>query len=106
MPYFTAAHISHALERLPGQTHPSLVSFLAMLRDGVPLSSNPSKAFGSAQETQLLTDYFRPPGGSPDRPWYVPFGKLIAGGTHWKPKQYAGTSLQRMRRDKQFVYPK
>lgn len=104
MPYFTQDHISHALEVLPDQTHQSLVSFLAMLRDEVPLSPTPSKTFGSAQETSLLKDYFQPPGGSSARPWYVPFGKAIAGLTPWRPKQHAGTSLQRMRTGKPFVY--
>ncbi|SCB25910.1 AAA domain (dynein-related subfamily) [Bradyrhizobium yuanmingense] len=104
MPYFTQDHISHALEVLPEQTHSSLISFLAMLRDGVPASSTPSKTFGSAQETSLLKDYFQPGGGVPDKPWYIPFGKAIAGLTPWRPKQHAGTSLQRMRTGKQFVY--
>ncbi|WP_445219338.1 AAA family ATPase [Bradyrhizobium sp. Pa8] len=104
MPYFTQDHISHALEVLPEQTHQSLISFLAMLRDGVPISPTPSKTFGSAQETSLLRDYFQPSGGSSARPWYVPFGKAIAGLTPWRPKHHAGTSLQRMRTGKQFVY--
>ena len=46
MPYFTAAHVSHALKELPERTHASLVSFLAMLRNNVPVSATPSKAFG------------------------------------------------------------
>lgn len=104
MPYFTQNHISHALEVLPEQTHQSLISFLAMLRDQVPISSTPSKTFGSAQETALLKEYFHPAGGSSDRPWYVPFGKVIAGQTPWRPKLHAGTSLQRMRTGKQYVY--
>ncbi len=104
MPFFTADHVRHALSVLPAQTHPSLVSFLAMVRDNVPLSVTPSKAFGSAQEKALLKDFFCPEGGPPARPWYVPFGKPIAGSTFWKPKEYAGTSLQRMRTGKKFFY--
>jgi 5-methylcytosine-specific restriction protein B len=104
MPYFTEEHVSHALKVLPGQTHPSLVSFLAMLRNKVPIASIPTEAFGSAQETELLKDYFCPLGGPSDRPWYVPFGKAVAGQTPWRPKHHAGTSLQRMRKDKQFLY--
>ena len=69
MPYFTEAHLSDALEVLPARTHQSLISFLAMLRNKVPVTATASKAFGSAQETELLQDYFRPPGGTPDRPW-------------------------------------
>jgi 5-methylcytosine-specific restriction protein B len=104
MPYFTAAHVSHALAYLPEHTHQSLVSFLGMLKAEVPISATPSKVFGSVQETALMRAYFRPEGGSPNRPWYVPFGRQIEGGTHWKPKVYAGTSLQRMRKGKAFIY--
>jgi 5-methylcytosine-specific restriction protein B len=105
MPYFTSEHLSHALKVLPEQTHQSLVSFLAMLRKNVPLSNTPSQVFGSAQEGELLDDYFRPPGGPQERPWYLPFGKLAAGLSPWKPKKYAGASLQRIRTGKQqFLY--
>jgi 5-methylcytosine-specific restriction enzyme B len=104
MPYFTAAHISHALSYLPEHTHPSLVSFLAMLKAQVPVSTTPSKAFGSMQERELMQAYFRPEGGPADRPWYVPFGPPREGHTNWKPKVYAGTSLQRMRKGKSFIY--
>lgn len=104
MPFFTADHISHALQTLPARTHPSLVSFLAMLKANVPVSETPSQAFGSAQESSLLRDYFQPEKGPSDRPWYVPFGASKEGHTNWKPKNYAGTSLQRMRTGKSFIY--
>jgi 5-methylcytosine-specific restriction enzyme B len=104
MPYFTSEHLAHALKVLPEQTHQSLVSFLAMLRKALPVSNTPSQVFGSAQESELLEDYFRPLGGLTDRPWYLPFGKLAAGLSPWKPKNYPGTSLQRMRTGKQFFY--
>lgn len=104
MPFFTAAHLSRALDHLPSRIHPSLVSFLGMLRAEVPISATPSKAFGSAQETDLLRQYFHPVGGPADRPWYVPFGSPKEGSTNWKPKAYAGTSLQRMRTGKSFIY--
>lgn len=103
MPYFTAAHVSHALDYLPGHAHASLLSFLGMLKAQVPISPTPSQAFGSVQETDLMRDYFRPEGGPPDRPWYVPFGER-EGLINWKPKEYAGKSLQRMRTGKQFIY--
>ena len=45
MPFFTASHLEIALAKLPTQTHTSLVSFLAMLRYGVPIAATPSKAF-------------------------------------------------------------
>lgn len=104
MPFFTAAHVSLALEHLPSRTHPSLVSFLGMVKADVPISATPSKAFGSAQETDLMRQYFHPVGGPTDRPWYVPFGAPKEGSTNWKPKAYAGTSLQRMRTGKSFIY--
>lgn len=104
MPFFTSAHVSHALDHLPSRTHPSLVSFLGMLKADVPISATPSKAFGSAQETDLMRQYCHPEGGPADRPWYVPFGAPKEGSTNWKPKAYAGTSLQRMRTGKSFIY--
>jgi 5-methylcytosine-specific restriction enzyme B len=104
MPFFTAAHISQALAYLPDHTHPSLVSFLAMLKAEVPVAAVPSKAFGSAQENDLMRSYFRPEGGPTERPWYVPFGPEKEGGTHWKVKGVAGKTLQRMRTDKPFIY--
>ncbi len=104
MPYFTAAHVSHALGYLPGRTHPSLVSFLGMLKAEVSISPTPSKAFGSVQETDLMRDYFRPEGGPPDRPWYVPFGAQRDGVSNWKVRDNAGKSLQRMRTGKPFIY--
>jgi hypothetical protein len=104
MPYFTAAHVTHALGYLPGRTHPSLVSFLGMLKAEVPISPTPSKAFGSVQETDLMRDYFRPEGGPPDRPWYVPFGAPRDSVSNWKVKDNAGKSLQRMRTGKPFIY--
>jgi 5-methylcytosine-specific restriction enzyme B len=104
MPFFTAAHISQALAYLPDHTHPSLVSFLVMLKAEAPVAAVPSKAFGSAQENDLMRSYFRPEGGPTDRPWYVPFGPEKEGGTHWKVKDVAGKSLQRMRTGKPFIY--
>lgn len=104
MPFFTADHLAHTLSYLPSRTHPSLVSFLAMLKEKVPIADAPSQAFGSKQERVLLRDYFSPEGGPTDRPWYVPFGPPRAGDSNWKPKGYGGTSLQRMRTGKPFIY--
>jgi 5-methylcytosine-specific restriction enzyme B len=104
MPFFTADHISRALSYFPEHSHPSLISLLAMMKSGVPLSATPSKAFGSAQENKLMRAYFRPEGGPPDRPWYVPFGTRKEDLTDWKPRFYAGTSLQRMRTGKPWIY--
>jgi 5-methylcytosine-specific restriction protein B len=104
MAFFTAGHLSHALAYLPEHSHATLVSLLAMMRSGVPLSATPSKAFGSPQENELMSIYFSPAGGPRNRPWYVPFGAEKEGSTNWKPRRYAGTSLQRMRDHKKFVY--
>lgn len=104
MPYFNDQHLSRALAYLPEHTHQSLLSFLAMLRKKVPVSNTPSQAFGSSQERELFDDYFRPLGGPNDRPWYLPFGKLASGDPPWKETKYAGSSLQRMRTGKQFLY--
>lgn len=106
MPFFTAEHVAHALTHLPDSTHPSLISLLAMLRAEVPVSATPSAQFGSAQERQLMLDYFAPEGGPTDRPFYVPFGPPRAGSTNWKPKDYGGKGLQRMRGDKSFIFRK
>jgi 5-methylcytosine-specific restriction enzyme B len=97
MPFFTADHLVGALKYLPEHTHPSLVSFLAMLKAQVPASSQPTKSFGSTQETDLMRAYFAPAGEKGARPWYVPFGPQKEGGTNWKPRTYGGASLQRMR---------
>jgi 5-methylcytosine-specific restriction protein B len=104
MPFFSADHLTHALSYLPEHSHPSLVSLLAIMKSGVPLSAAPSKAFGSAQENELMRAYFRPEGGPTDRPWYVPFGPRKEDQTNWKPKVYAGTSLQRMRTGKPWIH--
>ena len=104
MPFFTADHVRQALVYLPDSTHPSLVSFLAMLRNNVSVSATPDTPFGSVQETELMRDYFAPEGGSYERPFYVPFGPQKANSTFWKPRENAGKSLQRQRGDKSWVY--
>ncbi len=104
MPFFTTDHIRQALVYLPDSTHPSLISFLAMLRNNVPVSPSPSAPFGGAQETELLADYFAPDGGPPERPFYVPFGPPKANSTFWKPRDHGGSSLQRQRTGKSWVY--
>lgn len=105
MPYFTAEHIKLALQYLPDRTHPSLVSFLAMLRAGVPhTDGSPGIPFGSEHEHALLRDYFSPPGGTEERPFYVPFDKSKRGISRWKVRLVGGTSLQRMREGRPWIY--
>ncbi|MCK6105279.1 AAA family ATPase [Brevundimonas sp. EYE_349] len=64
MPYLTTDHVAAALDYFAENTHPALLSVLAMLRHGVPSSADPEESvrFGSTVELQLLSDYFRPTG--------------------------------------------
>jgi 5-methylcytosine-specific restriction protein B len=105
MPYFNADHIRLALQYLSDHTHPSLVTFLAMLRSKVPAKdTNPGISFGSDQEHTLLRDYFAAPGGTEARPFYVPFDKTRKKISRWKVRTVGGTSLQRMRNDRPWIY--
>lgn len=107
MPFFDATHIQHSLKYLRDSTHQSLISFLAMLRKGVPIEGTPGAApieFGNREESELMQEYFRPVGGPSDRPFFVPFGAVRAGEPRWKLPEYGGTSLQRMRGDRPFLY--
>jgi MoxR-like ATPase len=105
MPFFRADHIRLSLQYLPDHTHPSLVTFLAMLRAGVPAKdSEKGVGFGSEQEHTLLRDYFSPPGGSEERPFYVPFDRSKKNISRWKVRNVGGTGLQRMRNDRPWIY--
>lgn len=107
MPYFTAAHIEHALTYLHDGARQILVSLLAMMRAGVPVEGTSGAQpfeFGSPEEHDLLGTYFQPPGGSTERPFYLPFGKKVEGNSRWKPANYGGTALQRMRSDRPYLY--
>jgi len=105
MPFFRADHIRLSLQYLPDHTHPSLVTFLAMLRAGVPAKDSVvGVPFGSEQEHALLRDYFAPPGGTEARPFYVPFDRSRRGISRWKVRNVGGTSLQRMRNDRPWIY--
>jgi MoxR-like ATPase len=105
MAFFRADHIRLSLQYLPDHTHPSLVTFLAMLRAGVPAKdSAKSVSFGSEQEHSLLRDYFSPPGGTEARPFYVPFDRTKKGISRWKVRSVGGTSLQRMRNERPWIY--
>lgn len=106
MPFFTPEHVRIALEYLAESSHPSLVSFLAMTRNEVPVQAPgiDGVEFGGAQENEVLRAYFVPGNGSTEQPFYVPFGPNRRGQTHWRPRAHAGTTLQRMRSGKSFVY--
>lgn len=106
MPYFAAEHVQVALAYLAESAHASLVSFLAMTRSELPVRG-PGVAgmeFGSVQENVVLQQYFSPVGGTLERPYYIPFGPPVEGNSRWKPRNYAGTTLQRMRSSKPFIY--
>ncbi|WP_234834283.1 AAA family ATPase [Sinorhizobium meliloti] len=98
MPFFTSEHIKIALQRLPDSTHVLLITFLAMLRSKVPVGDDVDlMPYGSEQENSLLDSYFRAPGSTVGRPYYVPFGKRTKGYPRWKTEDYSGSSLQGMR---------
>jgi 5-methylcytosine-specific restriction protein B len=105
MPFMTVEHVRAALHYMADHTHPALMSVLAMLRNKVPASDNPddSVPFGSTVERRLMEDYFKPPGGPEDRPFFMPFGPG-GGYTHWRDRNYAGRSLQRQRGDRPTVF--
>src|SRR4051794_40283375 len=108
MACLTEGHVEHALAYLCDSTHPSLVSFLALLGREPPIEGTPGAAapaeFGGPEEHVLLAEYFQPEGGTTERPYYVPFGPGRAGDPRWKPRTYGCTSLQRMRQDRPFLF--
>jgi len=94
MPFFALDHIRKALDYFPNNTHPALMSFLAMLRQNVPTSDNPDDAirFGSTDERRLMDDYFKPSGGPEKRPYFLVFGSGY-GYSHWRDASYPGRTL-------------
>lgn len=105
MPYFSIDQIERGLTYLAEAGHQSLVSLLAMLKADVPVSAdgNQSVKFGSKQENTLLAEFFQPELGPEDKPFYVPFGPA-GGKTRWHDDGYAGSSLQRQRKDRPAIF--
>lgn len=105
MPYFSPEQIERSLAYLAETGHQSLVSLLAMLKANVPVSNDGSQAvkFGSQQENTLLEEFFRPELGPDDKPYYVPFGDA-GGKPRWHDEGYAGSSLQRQRKDRSTIF--
>lgn len=105
MPYFSREQIDLGLKYLSEVGHPTLISLLAMLQNGVPMSAtaDPAVKFGSKQENELLTRYFSPEFGPQDKPFYVPFGPS-GGKSRWHDTGYAGSSLQRQRKDRSTIF--
>jgi len=106
VPYLTTDHVAAALDYFAENTHPALLSVLAMLRHGVPSSADPEESvrFGSTIELQLLSDYFRPTGGPEARPYFSVFGPGY-GYSHWRDRNYPGRTLQ-VQRDKNALFQK
>lgn len=106
MPYVTTDHVAAALDYLAENTHPALLSVLAMLRQAVPSSDNPDDAvkFGSNVELQLLDEYFRPAGGPEARPYFFVFGTGY-GYSHWRDRKYPQRTLY-VQRDKNALFQK
>lgn len=105
MPYFSSEQIENALTYLADAGHQSLVSLLAMLKADVPVSADGAQAvkFGSQQENALLEEFFRPELGPDDKPYFVPFGDA-GGKPRWHDAGYAGSSLQRQRKDRSTIF--
>lgn len=105
MSFVSIRQIEISLEYMFEHTHPALMSVLALARTGASISNDPSDAvkFGGGVERQLMEEYFRPAGGSPERPYYVPFGEA-QGKTRWREKKYPGSSLQRQRQDRKSLF--
>lgn len=97
MPFFALDHVRLALDYFQSsdQTHPALLSLLAMLRQHVPASGDPDDAvtFGSPVERRLMDDYFRPAGGPEKKPYFLVFGTGY-GYSHWRDREYPGRTLQ------------
>ena len=105
MPYFSEQQVEKAIVYLGEHAHQSLVSLLAMLRVGVPKTDDESVAvtFGARQENELLGAYFKPVGASDNKPFFIPFGN-DGGKPRWHDASYAGSSLQRQRKDRSTVF--
>ncbi|MBF5096015.1 AAA family ATPase [Azospirillum sp. INR13] len=105
MVYFTEEHLARCLVYFEEQAHPTLMSLLAMLHDGVPASAKAEDAipFGSRNENRLLKRYFAPRGGPETAPFLMPFG-AHRGVSRWRNHNFAGRSLQRQRRDRNDLF--
>lgn len=69
----------------------------------VSIDGSESVNFGSKQENSLLEDFFRPELAPDEKPYYVPFGES-GGKTRWHDASYAGSSLQRQRKERSSVF--
>lgn len=99
MTYVPANLLLQAVENLNG-VHPlAVVTIPALLRAGAGQNidvTTTTVEFGSAQETQLLEDFFKLP-RPPERD--RPYRAVWTTQSPWQKQKYPGGSLQRMRRD-------
>lgn len=102
MPYAPAALVIKAVSSLE-DTHPlAVVTLPALLRAAREAEVDPTVdtvAFGGAEESALLEEYFqlpRPPVA--DRPFFAPWA-VADRDSRWQTKKYPGATLQRMRTD-------
>ncbi len=100
MPFFSREFVRLSLEALRQGYSPLLtVSLPCMLSKKIPTCSSAQQAdraalrFGSGDEREWLNDFFRPGGGPPDKPYFMP-----ATG-EWVQERYPDRSLQRRRKD-------
>lgn len=70
-----------------------------MLNKKIPTATSPDEArrvairFGSADEKEWLDKFFKPGGGPPELPYYIP------GTGEWVQERYPQRALQRRRKD-------
>jgi len=113
--YISAGQLAESVVRLEPFHAFFGVTFLSMKKTGVglatpevpgsattPATRRTGTVWGGTQEGQLLRDYFSPAGGSPDKPFCVPFGLKDDDSWYWKNSKYSGGTLQRARTSDNF----
>lgn len=102
MPYAPAQLVLSAVAALEGASPLAVVTIPALLRAAKVANVDPVEdgvPFGSTEESELLTDYFRlPRPPEPDRPYRAPWAKATTKEA-WQKQRYPGGVLQRIRTD-------
>src|ERR1041384_6181513 len=102
MPFISREFLRLSLETLKTKQPYSpllTVSIPCMLHSRLPTctsaqeANKAAKPFGGKEERDWLNEYFRPGGGPPGKPYYMP------GTEGWVDQRYPDTSLQRRRTD-------
>ena len=100
MPFFSREFLRLSLEALHQDYSPLLtISLPCMLAKKIPTCTSSQQAdraalrFGSGDEREWLNEFFKPGGGPPDKPYFMP-----ATG-EWVQERYPDRSLQRRRKD-------